>query len=601
MSALGLKPVAVVPPVLRNDPNLAVAIPLGGVGVNWRQFPATSFSQGVVNFSTPIPDGNYVDPRVAFRGSVILTFAGTSTSGNLLKYGFDAPRAFPLMNAIGEGSINIFMNSENLAEQQQIQDVLLRLGTWRDDNKGFLSTTPCTLDRLPNYNDWTETLPMSGPFPRGNAGGAVGNVLGSYGDNTAHGDEPRGAFSGCQILTNTSTSATVQLDFLEMIQVSPLGAYKGERGFSGLNTWTWTFTLESGSIKGFARMWSHDAIGGNNITSITGTWNVAPSIFMNFWQPDPSQNLERWIWPWTQISQRFITAGTAPIAPGATFTFASIPVQLELIPQRIIIVARLTNSSRDWTTSDTYATITAMTMQWGGTGTFFSNMTNHDLFRLANDRGYKCTWSQWDRYQGSVLAIMPGVDFPLGSDAEGRPYAVGIAGRQTFNLSSITIRNNMKVGGTFDLFVFGVSDGAITFGGSMNVGGAQKTPTVITEADVIAARNGPTISMDVFKGLSGGSIWSDFKSFAHKGLGALAGIADYAGKAVPYIRKAQGLFGSGLKKVARPALIGGGVVDDSRAAQFAPAIQRQPNPSVLSGGSRGPKKQKLVRLPLSLI
>ena len=94
----------------------------------------------------------------------------------------------------------------------------------------------------------------------------------------------RGGFSGMTVVSNPSGAGTltsvVNLVVAEPFWFSPLEQTGSHKGFTNIQTWQWNINISS-----FARMWSHDAINGNPISSIVGAWNSAPQMCFRYVTP----------------------------------------------------------------------------------------------------------------------------------------------------------------------------------------------------------------------------------------------------------------------------------------------------------------------------
>lgn len=345
MSVLGLPVSAKIDPLLALDSKEEFSVIFGGSQVNWQPIISTSYSNNWVSYTvTPTNLSQVLDPKVYQLWNVQLTFAGTSASGNLLQLGLsDGLRQFPIAAAIGQNTIQVQQNGNNSATvNQDFIAALTSYTTTKDDQDRDLSLTPSMPDMYQNYGDWKTY-------------GSARNPLCFFGENSSQ--VSRGAFTGITVVSNTPTAAVVNVLLAEPIFVSPLAQIGKNKGFVGLQTF-----LITANILSFARMWSHDAINGNNITSITGAFLSAPQLLTKYLQPYAP--ITRQIYPFDQI-QRFVQAGQS-IAPNATAQLSNSSMELTVIPHKLLIFAQPTYSQMSYSTSDTFAAPINLQITWAG-------------------------------------------------------------------------------------------------------------------------------------------------------------------------------------------------------------------------------------------
>lgn len=108
--------------------------------------------------------------------------------------------------------------------------------------------------------------------------------------------------------------------------------------------------------------------------------------------------------------------------------------------------AKPTSSQLDYTVTDCVAGITQLTVNWDGQP-YLQNATQRDLFGRCNANGLKASWSEFNFYRGSVICLIPGIDFPLPAGV-----APGLERKTTFTCTA-NVTNLMNRTFTFDLYV----------------------------------------------------------------------------------------------------------------------------------------------------
>jgi hypothetical protein len=461
LNLIPLKPVEVIDPLLNFSSPQNYGILNGGSEVSYNVFPAQNPNANNITITCNPPDEKVViDPRMYIKTVYNLTFTGTVTSGNLLQVGVtDAPRAYPLAQTTStlEAKLNGTSITTNLNEYFSS---LIRYSNYVHDQDHDLSSTPAMLDQFQNYSD-------------GDASNR--NPLSTYNNNTAQ--APRGSFSGLNILTNTSTGATATLTVYEPIFLAPFYYKTNYHGISGIRTMqlTWTFGPLS-------RIWSHFA--GNPSNNVISNIAVSISTFeahIRYITPKILEQVPRNIilpYEEVQILPNNVNGGTA-LAPNATKSITMNAINLEAIPKRVVFVVRESDSELNYNTSDTFARIDQVSINWANNQGKLSSANSQDLYQIAVRNGLNMSWDQWNKYCGSVLALDIGKDIGLGSlDAPGLLSNPQLSA--TINITNINQSRSI----IFTLFAFIIYEGTISI---MN-GMVQKQIAVINTSDIVKAQ-----------------------------------------------------------------------------------------------------------------
>lgn len=465
LNLIPLKPIEVIDPLLNFSAPQNYGVINGGSEISYTVYPAQNPNVNNISITCNPPDEKTViDPRIYIKSVYDLTFTGTTSVGNLLQIGVtDAPRAYPLAQTTStlEAKINGTSATTNLNEYFSS---LIRYANFLHDQDHDLSTTPCMLDQFQNYSEGENTNR---------------NPLGSYANNPAQ--APRGTFSGLTILTNTPTSARATLEIFEPIFLSPFYYKTHCHGISGIRTMqlTWTFGPLS-------RIWSHFASTSGGTPANNVITNIAVSIskfeaHIRYVTPKILEHVPRNIilpYEEVQILPNNVNANTA-VNAGAPGVVSMNAINLEAIPKRLVFVLRESDSNLNYNSSDTFARIDQISINWANNQGKLSSANSQDLYELSVRNGLNMSWDQWNKYCGSVLAVDVGKDIGLSSlDAPGLLSNPQLSA--TVNFTNINTSRAI----VFTLFVFIIYEGTVSI---MN-GMVQKQIAVLNTSDIVKAQ-----------------------------------------------------------------------------------------------------------------
>lgn len=555
-----IQPVSVMDPRLNVEPgDRRYAVFRGGSQVSWKPVISQNFSTSSIQFTAPPPaPGIVVDRRVLLQIPVTISFTGVnflgSTSllgGNGLVYPAynatigpnDALRADPISQMIQ----NIAVTINNTQVSLNMNDVITGLRTYDDfrgDRDIYESMSPAYPDQFQAYGDYV-TL------------GSNRNPLANYGENAS--EVNRGAFP-MRIISNGLGVAQVQAVLTEQIYLSPfLFGHKQHSGF--VNVQNMDFNINLASNLG-AKIWSHASVaGGNSLSSATVTFNGAPTLLFNYITPpllmqhSLSTPLEL---PYFDV-QRYPTDLNASLASGASVTMQSNNIQLQSIPYAVYIYARMRNADQTFNTSDSFAVINQVSVNWNNNSGLLSSATQNDLYKISMENGCNLSWPQWSQFRGSVLKLEFGKQIGL-QDNEGP----GKLGTYQFQYQA-NITNTSNAAINYTLYTVVLSEGVISIFDNRSV----TQIGVLSEADILSSYNMPH-DYNALKSLYGG----DFLSTARSFLGNIGQAALKYGPAALQVAKAVAPFvGLGMSGGAR------------RRVKRCPKGSRRKRGGVLIGGA----------------
>lgn len=481
------------------DPRIAVentrrwALVKGGSEVTSRQYTTTNFNNSAMTFSCPPPSLDvFVDRDVRLRTGVTIDFVGTSGAElTLLNGGYDAFRKNPLSKIIN--NMQVTLNTSTISIQ--IGDVipgLERAHAYPKETEYAYGMTPSYPDASQDYNDLT---------------GTNRNPLGSYAEQE-FGSTPRGAFP-FNVVSNTETTAQVTAVLTEPIFMSPfLWTHEGP-GLFNIQTMDFQFNFNPN----LSSIWSH-ANGISNITSMTVTFNN-PVLLFTYITPKPTMAIPRanLVYPFYNVT-RYPT-GPTTIASLASSSVVTSTINISTIPKRIYLFAMRQPGDRNSTTTDTFAAIDNISLQFGNASNLLATATPQQLYNMSKKNGLAMSWTEWSGGQvfadsndfsskigtvGSVVIIEPGKDFGL-SDTQ----VAGLNEKLTMQFN-VQLRNVSNASITYTIYVVTVDDGLLTI---PTPGQSFLQIGVVSVQDIINSVNSPSVLYSDIDHLEGGD--GDFR------------------------------------------------------------------------------------------
>lgn len=477
----------------------AYAVTQGASSCTYRQFPSSNLSSSSFTFNAVNPPSaqTYVDRTVFLQTSFQVNFTGTSPVGQTLlsQWGYElAPRCMPVNNCLKSLVVTI-NGSQFTQDSQDLQTLYTRVQF--DKLKNFLSESCSTVDNCQLYSEGV---------------GATVNVLASAQNVPPGYPAPRGGFNGIQVLTNTSTSASIILTFTEPLVCSPLvydDVHGQKAAFYNISTFqvqgNWDVDLAS-------RLLSVSDTTSATFTTITAT-PLAASLFFGYYSPmlsQPQPSIVQYDW---NSTQRYIQAGLA-LAPGASTQLSMNNIQLSSVPKRMYVFVKPTTSSYNIRQTDTLCRINSISIQFGNRASLLANCNANQLFQISKHNGVDSSWQDWygdtstapRKFSGcgSVLCINPATDLGL-SEFQTAGTSSMIQLQIQLNYTSL-----MPAGGptlAYDVYLVTVDAGLVTIPGPNSC--LQQT-SVLGPNDLLSASMMPTtLTTAMVRDASGGNWWSD--------------------------------------------------------------------------------------------
>lgn len=503
--SLAIKPVqsgVVFDPTVRVNSERFYLIEKGGQNYNYQQQVTQNYSNSQISFSVIPPNvETIVDRHVRILVPFSVTFTGADQGTPLLQLdqGVNALRANPISSITNNISLNI-NNAQFSYPVSDALSALIRYQTEEEDNFTTYSTSPSMPDQSQQY---------------GYLIGSSMNPLNSYKDTQPY-NNSRGTFNSLfTVVSNTNTSATITGTVCEDIFLSPLLFGKlEESGFVGISTMNLTFNLTN-----IQRLWSSDQVNGNVFTSVNVNIIANPSLLMRFITVEWTQPIpEEVIYNYNNVQNFPTNCGT--VLSGVSKVQSASNIQLDQIPKLIYIHIRQQNQDQTFATTDTFARITNVSVNFNNLSGIYASATEQDIYHTCIKNGLQVSWPQWTTHVGSVICFQPAYDWGLPAN-----LAPGVAGA-SFNLTlTATFTNISDHSINYTMYITTVSESVMT----ISRGAVFPQQSVLTQQDILNAPNLPIMSKLQLKSIYGGDFLNSVKSFGET-------VLPYLNEAIPYVK-----------------------------------------------------------------
>lgn len=511
---------------------LDFAVESGGATSTYQQFNSTSASSSNIVFSLQLPSESVVFDRHPLIQSTInfalnigsaTTPAGLAAGSIAFDYGLtDALQSYPLSKLILTYGITINNCNVNI-NLQDVIDPLLRMNDSRELFKKN-STCPAYPDQIwGRYSDavLTNSNPMAGlnttsydidQIPRGayplDSCVVTHHIAG-------------GGVDGSVVSTNVADWWVINcsVTVTEPIFVSPFlwGNSKfNTGGIVGVNT----LNIVANIDQGCKRFWSTASSATNYTASITSFTNT--KLLLHFLNIQPSMKIStRVCTPFYDVP-RFLTSTNTTFAPGATQVISSQSIQLNNIPKRFYIFARVAMASQTIKNTASFFPITNISLNFNNSSGLLASATKQDLWRISVESGLCMSWQEWNGLAnvnsnatgtgsnvqtiGSILVISPPKDLSL-------PDYLTSGSRGQFQLQfNLTITNNTQItygtaGNGIPIEVVLISEQQGVF--ITELGSSATSLGILTDNQVLSAKEKhdvPPYTTSMYNAMVGGSM-----------------------------------------------------------------------------------------------
>ena len=540
--------------------NIKYAVVKGGQNVTCAQFQAISQSNSQLVFNIQVPsEQTIIDRRVLLQTDLALTITsndnGAIAGARGCRYAVNSALApFPLHQLMSVASATINNNTVSV----NVQDVLPAIMRMLDHRElsAYNGYTPTYQDTFANYVDGAlnNNNPNAGYYnsadPDVQGRGSV--IVKSYTSSNAAG----------------VTTESFVFRITEPLLISPFifGHPKSNaQGFYAVQNLNFIFNI-AGTNRVFrgpngtgGASYAVNSSAPANTPFITGVTLGAPAaapaqalgfantqLLFTFLTPHPSDLMPaRNIVPYYELP-RYITSnlaaaaastysaadaqsGAVNVVPGAGVEYSSQSLQLNQIPDKLIIMVRKVLGSQNAGDPDSCLPIDRLTINFNNNSGILASATKEDLYRMSKDNGSQQNWYEFSGNAtevlgtlaapaafravptvGSFLVLEFGKDIQLVEDF----YAPGSLGN--FNLQvKVTVHNQNSyayAANQLELVLITMNSGVF-----VNERGTSSTYTgILTKADVLEASEQVAYTHSDVKRMIGGGFLDMIKSAVQK-------------------------------------------------------------------------------------
>jgi len=504
---------------------------------------AQSATTSQISFNLQVPSElTIVDREIIYEGQFTLQVSGIAKAGEyLVDYGHGHALApFPLHQMMSTATATINNNTVSM----NVQDVLEAINRFHDRRwlARYNGMTPTAFDTYQKYSDALE---------------AVNNPNGSY-NNVADNDLlPRGCFPVSIVDNNLGDGATTQnvkitfkvrepLLLSPFIFADPSTENQGIYGIQNLN-----FIFNLGSVSNLLRGVDNSTAGYTTTLLDVGASDNF-KLYINYLTAPNSVLLPpRNVVPYYELPR--YKSRIADITAGATETVSSPSIQLNQVPDKLIVFVR--KQVKGVQDSNSYLPINTISINFNNVSGLLSSSRQNDLWKKSVCSGSNQSWLEFSgkavshtkayagaaevvNTSGSLLVLDFGREISLVEEY----YAPSSLGQ--FQLQfELNVENNtgadINNGNPYELVIITMNSGMFV----TERGNSATYTAVLTKSDVLdASQSAPSISYSDARRMVGGSVMS----FLRKNLPKGASIAKNLLGAVddPRAQKASKVLGA---------------------------------------------------------
>ncbi len=489
---------------------------IGGTQITFKQVISTSYSNSQASFTANPPDPqSVIDRHVKISQPVRVRFRAVPAAGTrVFQSGYAAFRAMPLHSIMDNCQLSINNNKITLQASECVAELMRTHSSARDFE--HRSTAPMYPDQSQQYADMVNTNR---------------NPLAAYGETP---DTPsRGAFPMTIVANPLANGANVmeaviEANLTETLLISPLLFGGDERkGLSRVQNLSLTINWTS-----LDRIWSYVAPAGWTFSSIAVEL-LQPSLSFKYITLPPSLSVPDVLeYEFDNVEVHVNELGAQQNA-GATYSMTSSNLQLNAVPEYLMIYAKKRRGDRTAADADAWQSIQSLDLSWANGSGLFSGASKQDLYDISLRNGVDMSYPEWageamynvvggaESYRtgvGSLLLLKFARDIAMADPA----VSVGTAG--TYNLQVRVGLKNTSAAALFPaLYIVPIYKGVFTIAQNQSI----QQLAVLSQMDVVQAAQ---------QAESQGAIAaSDFEG------GGKFNFMRAAHDALPYIRKGRAI------------------------------------------------------------
>lgn len=413
------------------------------------KYPSNAPSNQTITFNPAINDNRTImDRQLLIQVGPRFTVNHGGGNGAFQNaYGSTWSLRFSPIHNCWVDTMTITANNASFTQpMQRFIEPMLRYQPDADKNR-MLSFSPSMQDTAQQYSNYL--------------GGANSPLLGAA-DDYPGGQLHRGGFP-ITFISDVGGVCVFDCLISEWCMMSPfIFSKKNEPGLYGMQQ----LIVQLSMTSNLSRALSIDtvnlgfAINSVSVDLTTNSLLQAPQLCVTTYTPKLSLPIpENYVWSYYNISPYVTSLGT--INAGQTTTVNSQPIQLNGIGKGIYLWARISDNARDYSTTDTYMSISGLDITFNDQTGYFSSDNEQTLYNICQKNGFNGSYQDWRAQNGngcgSVFFLNFGHDIGLPSDK-----AAGSSGNYQFQIQNITLTNRSAANIPVDLFIVVISEGLLT-------------------------------------------------------------------------------------------------------------------------------------------
>jgi hypothetical protein len=576
MSSADFRKVLVEDARMRVTDSLPFGVVKSGQNVTTQIYPSTSASPSSQTFSIQTPsEVTLLDRNIVWKSTYTLEIRGTPAAGEYLVDLGNRDALAPLPLHMSATTLQVQVNNNSVSVN--IKDVLPQLLRMYGDDRTLArwnGIAPLAPDTYRSYEDQIGANNNS----NGSWGQTADNSLvsrGTYGVDFLEQTTP--ALAGGEKNKQTIGDGTLRVVSLTFTSYEPLflspfhfaNLSANQMALYGVSNLNFIFNISAQAN----RLWrcgaSAAAIAGYSVTltAVAGAQLIFQMLTPHPSQILPSKNVVDYV-----DFPRYLTTFNNNIGAGAvnatnelvptSTPFSSNNIQLNQVPDMLVICARKPMSQQTNRDADCFFPISQISINWNNQSGLLANASRDTLFRMSA-KSTNQTWQEFkgiaNRYvppsaigqydtqiqnvltSGSILALRFGQDIPIVEEF----YAAGSLG--SFNLQfNVTLENYTLTAQPVELVLMCVNSGLF-----ITSQGVSSTYTgILTKSDVLAASEMKPVSERHLR-LVGGVESSAVTSVADVAPKAQEAILDAVSAAKGALGKGSDGIGGRMKLASR--------------------------------------------------
>jgi hypothetical protein len=533
----------------------------GAQNTNLYQERAASATPSGMSFNVVVPGLNTAVSRLVYlRSSITLQVKGVPAAGQyLVDLRKVALAPFPLQSMFQTCQTTINTTSMSI----EMQDVLPKILRMMDKKTldYYSNMCPTALDYFQNYGDALRTV--------SDVNGCIFNKSDKF--------HPRGCFplnvyeldGGGNIVAPTvgdgaaSHTVFVKFSVCEPLLMSPFVCDPTSNNIgsiTGINALKFVFNLNGSNVRALRGVFNvANPANPANLPVVTLSNVSQPDTYLDFTylSPFPSMKLpSRCVTPYLEVRKLStlcpqINAGAAPSVgsgvntPSTAQTIQSNTIQLNGIPDKLIISVGPRESDKNCTNSDSFLAIEKVRINFGNKTSILGTYNNQGLFMISKKNGLQDDWLQFQGYAACPASyVQPAIPAAGGADVGART-AVTYAGVNSFVQTSgsvlclsfgedLSLSHDWEAAGglgvyqlqvyvdvanysqaalaNYELSLIVVNSGMLV----TQLGSSTIYTNMLTSDEILKTSQQDPINHNSFQRKLGGSFWSNLKAVGKK-------------------------------------------------------------------------------------